>query len=227
MSRPKSWLLCGLAGVADEGLDQDGRLEQIDPHGDQALGRVPGRGERLLRLLHELDDAALAVDADDAEARGLLDGDRPGHDQGVGPGLAEEEQELAVIGVVDVVARKHEDGLRVFLLDGVDILEHRVGRALVPVVADPALGGQGDDEVAALGVEDVPAVEDVALEGQGLVLGQKGDPAQAGVEGVGQAEIDDPIGAEKGHGRLGPIAGQGIEPLPFAPAEDHGQGLLR
>ncbi len=142
-------------------------------------------------------------------------------------GLAEKEEQLAVVGIVDVVARKDQDGFRVLLLDGVDILEHCVRGALVPVVADAALGGQGDDVIAALGVEDVPAVEDMAFEGQGFVLRQESDPAQAGVERVRQAEIDDPVGAEERNRRLGPVPGQGVEPLPLAPAEDHDQGLLR
>ncbi len=227
MSLPKSWRALGAPGVLNQGLDQDRRLEQIDAHRDEAPPRVPRRREGLPGLLHELDDPALAVDADDAEPRGFAQGDRPGHDERVGPGLGEELEELPVVRSVDVVARKDQDGLGILLLDGVDVLEDGVGGALVPVVADPALSGEGDDEVAALGVEDVPAVGDVAVERERLVLGQEGDPAEPGVEGVGQAEIDDAVGAEERHGRFSPVARQRVEALPLAAAEDHGQGFLR
>jgi hypothetical protein len=72
-------------------------------------------------------------------------------------------------------------------------------------------------------VKDVPAALDMALEGQGLVLVEQGDPAQTGIEGVREAEIDDPVGAEERDGRLGPVLGQRIEPFPFSAAEDHDQ----
>ena len=94
----------GTPGVLEQGLDEDGGLEQIDAHRDQALSRVPGRRERLLWLLRELDDPTLGVDPDDAEARGLRGRDRSGHDHGVCPGLVEKLEDPAIVGVVDVVS---------------------------------------------------------------------------------------------------------------------------
>jgi hypothetical protein len=48
----------------------------------------------------------------------------------------------------------------------------------------------------------------VAVEGQGLVLGEDVDLAQAGVDAVGEGDVDDAVVAAERDCRLGAIAGQ-------------------
>ncbi len=76
--------------------------------------------------------------------------------------------------------------LRLLGADRVNVLVNGVGRAHVPVRADPLHGGQNLDELAQLlGHDAGPAFADMAVEGERLVLGEDVDPAQVGVDAIG------------------------------------------
>jgi hypothetical protein len=92
---------------------------------------------------------------------------------------------LPIIGFVDMIPGEHQDDFGIILLDGVDILEDRIGRPFIPAVADSPLGGERNDEAPAFGVINVPAMEDMTFERQGLVLGEKSDPPQSRIQAVG------------------------------------------
>ena len=66
---------------------------------------------------------------------------------------------------------------------------------------------------------------DVAVEAAGLVLGQDEDLAQAAVDAVGQGEVDDAVQAAERDGRLGPVAGERLEPRAPAAGQDDGQDV--
>jgi hypothetical protein len=53
----------------------------------------------------------------------------------------------------------------------------------------------------------------VAVEGEGLVLGEDVDAAEVGVDAVGEGDVDDAVLAAKGDGGFGAIAGEREEPL--------------
>ena len=77
--------------------------------------------------------------------------------------------------------------------DDVDVLIHRIGRALVPHGLRDALAGRQDIEAfVPLGAEVVPAALQMADEAVRLVLRRHADAPDAGVERVRQGEIDDP-----------------------------------
>ena len=82
--------------------------------------------------------------------------------------------------------------LRLVALDDVDVLIDRVGGAEIPHGLGNALTGRQDVEtLVALGAKEVPAALQMADQAMGLVLGRHGDAPDAGVERVGQREIDD------------------------------------
>ena len=55
-----------------------------------------------------------------------------------------------------------------------------------------------------------------------LVLGEDADAAKAGIDQVGQHEINEAIGPAEGDSWLGAVSGQGHESLALASSEDHG-----
>ena len=119
-----------------------------------------------------------------------------------------------VVHLVDVVAGEDEDVLGLLGADGVDVLVDGVGGAGVPVFADALHGGKDLEELAELVGDDwTPALADVAVEGERLVLGEDVDVTQVGVDAVRQGDVDDAVLACKGDGGLGSIASQGKKPL--------------
>ena len=87
---------------------------------------------------------------------------------------------LRVVHLVDVVAGQDHDVLGPLLFERVDVLVHRVGGALVPLVVDPLLRRHDVDELAQLAAEIVPPAErDVAVEAHRLVLREHQDPPHA------------------------------------------------
>ncbi len=133
---------------------------------------------------------------------------------------------LPVVHLVDVVSRKDEDQVGAVLLQDIDVLVDGVGGSQVPVFSDSLLGRNEVDEFIQLGVEDVPTLEDMAVEGKGFVLGEQVDPADSGIQAVAQGEVDDAVDAAEGNGRLGPILGKGIESFSPSARQDHRQDSI-
>ncbi len=123
-------------------------------------------------------------------------------------------EHAGVVHLVDVVAGEDDDVLRLFGADGVDVLVDGVGGALVPGLGDALHGGKDLDELAELvGDDRAPALADVAVERERLVLGEDVDVAQVGVDAVGEGDVDDAVLAGEGDGGFGAIAGEGKEPF--------------
>ena len=135
-------------------------------------------------------------------------------------------EHLAVVHLVDVVAGKNEHVLGLLGADGVDVLVNGVGGAHVPVVAHALHGRQDLDELAHLAGHDVPAFADVAVERERLVLGEDVDPAQVGVDAVGERDVDDAVDAAEGDGGFGAVAGEGIEPFSRASSQQDSQRVF-
>jgi hypothetical protein len=111
--------------------------------------------------------------------------------------------------------------------DQVEVLEHRIGGALVPVFADLLLGRQDVDELVEAAVEEAPAALQVLDQALRLVLGGDADAADAGVHAVRQREIDDAELAAEGHGRLGAPVGELHQAAAAAAGEYDGEGVAR
>ena len=77
-------------------------------------------------------------------------------------------------------------------LDDVDVLVDGVGGAFIPLRFRDALAGRQDVEaLVALGPQEVPAALQMADQRMRLVLGGDAEAADAGIERVGEREVDD------------------------------------
>ena len=202
---------------------QDVGIEEIDAHGGVNHVRVEGRAQvGGLGLLDEAGDLAVAGHLDHAEAIDLFGRDGQRGQGDVGPGVAVLLQHQAVVHLVDVVAGEDQHVAGLLRANGVDVLVDGVGCALVPRLRDALHGRQNLNELAQLvGHHRAPALADVPVQRERLVLGQDVNVAQVGVDAVGEGDVDDAVLAGEGHGRLGAVAGQGKEPFASATCKQH------
>ncbi len=214
-------------GVVLQRLDEDVGLEDVDAHGGQRYAGQARNRLGLGRLLLEADDPLLLVDLDHPEAAcGLLHRHLVGRHRGGGALLDVPAQHLRVVHLVDVVAREDHHPLGRLTHDGVQVLVHGVGRAEVPVVADPLLRGQDLDELAEFLCHDAPALPDVAIERQALVLRDDEDAAQAGVDAVAEREVDDAVGAAEVHRWFCTFPGQRGQAFAHPSSQDDDEGVV-
>ena len=95
------------------------------------------------------------------------------------------------------------------------------------MLVDPLLRGHHVDELAQLAAQiALPAQVDVPVQAHRLVLREDEILAHAAVEAIRQGEINDAIDAAERDGRLGPVAGQRLQPRSLAPGQDHRQDIL-
>jgi hypothetical protein len=136
-------------------------------------------------------------------------------------------QHLGVVHLVDVVAREDQRVFRPVLLEGVDVLEHRVSGALVPAAADALLRRDVVDELAqGIGEEREPPPLDVTVQGVRLVLGQDVDLGKPRVHAVREGEVDDSVHAAEGNRGLRPVLRERIEALTPASGQDYDVDIL-
>ena len=152
--------------------------------------------------------------------------DLDGGEGDVGGGVLVLLHHLAVIHFVDVIAGENEDVLGLLGADGINVLVNRVGRALIPLIADALHGRKDFDELSDFAAQDVPAFADVAVQRQSFVLGEDVDAAQVGVEAVGESDVDDAIHSTEGDGGLGAIAGERIKALSGATGEKDSESVF-
>ena len=111
-------------------------------------------------------------------------------------------------------------------LDTLKILEHRVRRALVPVVMHALHRRQHFDVFAQLGRQDVPAIAHVANQVERFVLREHKDTARSRVDAVGEGKIDNAIDPAKRDRRLGRLVGERVEALPRAPRQQNCEDIF-
>ena len=166
------------------------------------------------------------VDRDDAESAALLDRHLDRRERDIGAVVDVRLQHPAVIHLVDVIAGQDDHVARVFAHDGVQVLVDGVGGALVPLLADALLRRHDLDELAELLRDDAPALADVPVERQRLVLRGDEDAPEAGVEAVAEDEVDDAVGAAEVDGGFGPLLRQREEPFADAAGEHDDQDVV-
>src|SRR6185369_5434321 len=127
----------------------------------------------------------------------------------------------AVVHLVDVIARAHEDDLRILAPDDVDVLVNRVRRALVPIPVGALLRRKDFDELVEARIEEAPAALQVADEAMRLVLRADVDAADAGVQAIGEREVDDAELPAESHGWLGAPIGELLQSAAATSREDH------
>ena len=124
------------------------------------------------------------------------------------------------VHAIDMICPEDHDVVRILVVHEVEALKDRVGTARVPARAQSLLGRHWCHVVAEKGGH-APRRRDVPIQGVGLVLGQDADAAQAGVDEVGEDEVDEPIGAPERHCWLGSVSGQRHQSLALPAREDH------
>ena len=208
-----------VGGVATQFVEQEFGVEHVDAHRGQRHVRLVRHRRRMGRLLDKGQDLVVGVDMHHAEARSLLARHFEAADGDVGALLHMLLQHLLIVHLVDVIAGQQHDELRIVALDDVDVLIHRVRRAEVPELLGNALARRQDVEAfVTFRAEEVPAVLQMPDQAVRLVLGRHGDAADAGIQRVGQREIDDPGFAAEIHRRLGATVGQFHQPAAAPPA---------
>jgi hypothetical protein len=152
---------------------------------------------------------------DDAELVGLRQRRaQRGHGHGRA-GLDVLVEHLLRIHPVDVVGAEHRHVVRLLVVEQVEVLIDRVGRPREPVRPAPHLRRHRRDVVAEQRRQP-PRDRDVPVERVALVLREHDDAPEAGVDEVGEGEVDQPVVAAERYGRLGAISGQRGEPLALA-----------
>ena len=122
----------------------------------------------------------------------------------------------------DVVGAEHHHEVGLLVVDEVQRLVDRVRRAGVPVRPQPLLGGHRRHVVAEQGAHP-PGHGDVPVQAVALVLREHADPRNAGVDQVGQCEVDQPVQAAERHRRFGPVGGQRCQPLAGAAGQHNAE----
>ena len=130
----------------------------------------------------------------------------------------------AVIHFIDVIAGQNENVFGAFAADGIDVLVHGVGGALIPLLGDAHLRGKNFDVFAEPG-ERRPARANMAIEAEGFVLGENKNPAQIGIDAVGKGDVDDAVESAEGHGRLGAVARQRPQAFALTAGEKDSDGV--
>ena len=111
------------------------------------------------------------------------------------------------VHAVDVIGAEHDDQVRLLVVDQIQRLVDRIGRAGVPLGAK-ALLGRHRGHVVAEQVAHPPGSGDVAVQAVALVLGEDRDPQHPSVDEVRQREVDHSIQPAERDGRFGPVEGQ-------------------
>ena len=182
----------------------------------------------MLGLLLKLVDLIVLIHVHDAEAGGLLQGDLQ-HGDGAGRlGLLVEVHHVGVVHPIDMVAGEDDHVLGIIHIQESDILIDGVGRALIPGTLVALTHVRGQDVHAAVGPVQVPGLTgaNVAVELQRTVLGQHANGINTGIDAVRQGKIDDAVLAAKRDGRLGHMAGKGIQTAALTASQKHGHDFF-
>ncbi len=165
------------------------------------------------------------VDVDDAELVGQLDRLPDRGDGAAGAGLDVRGHHLGEVHPVDVVGAHHDDDVGLLVGEQVERLVDRVRAAEVPPLADALLRRHRGDVVAEQ-VGHPPGRRDVPVEAVRLVLRQHDDLEVAGVDDVGQREVDEAVDPPERHRGLGPVGRQRHQALALTAGQDDGEDLL-
>jgi len=182
----------GIRRVASELLEQERSVEHVDAHARERHARLARHGRRILWLFDEGADVVVVVDMHDAEGGGFAHRDLQTSHRHVGVLLDVLNEHRLVVHLVDVIACENDDVFRRIARDDVDVLEDRVRRSGIPgAVRDALARGQDVEALVAFQPEEVPATLQMADEAVRFVLGGDADATNAGIERVGEREIDD------------------------------------
>ena len=166
-----------IVGILDQLLEQEGRAEDVDAHRCQRVVRAIRHGRRLGRLFDEIDDPFGIIHVHDPEALRFIQRHLNAANGQVGFPFGVVGQHQAVVHLVDMITRQHDDVLRIALPEDVQILINRVGRSGVPPFLHALLRRHHIDELTQLATQKPPPLLNMADQRIGLVLGEDADLA--------------------------------------------------
>ncbi len=121
---------------------------------------------------------------------------------------------------VELVSREDQHQVVVAFGEVRDIAADGIGGSLVPrLVLHRLLGGKDLDKSAAKRIEFVRVV-DVAVQADGIELGQHENSIQSGVNAIGYGDVDQPIFSRDRNGRFTPRFRQRKQPRAATAAQD-------
>src|ERR1035438_9865805 len=212
--------------VAVEDVDAHGRHKQIPFALDPQRG-IPFRREfqrildrRLLGFLDEARNASLGIDLHDPQSLRLAPSDGYGRHRDVGPRFRVLVDHAAKVHSVQCVAAEDEEVVPLVIHEVNQVLADGIGGALIPGrVGVGLLGGEDFHEPAGKVVELV-GLRDVLVQGGGVEHGQQVNTSQAGVDAVGDGDIDQTILAGQRYGRFGALLCQREQACALPAAQD-------
>ena len=205
------------------------RLERVQDHAGAVGEHLGGHHvrRRVLGLVREPSDPAVAVHLDDAVVRGLLDGHPGGHDGEVGVAIQVRGYDVGEVEPVDVVGAEHQEHVRRELTDELSGLENGVRVALVPsllIVKVAALLG-GEETQPTMRAVQVPRPPAGHHVDDGLHLILRGHPhvVDRRVAQIAQRKVDEAVDAGERQGRLGAALGENLHPAAFSTGQHQRQ----
>src|SRR5829696_8248011 len=131
---------------------------------------------------------------------------------------------VRVIQLVDMVCGEHEQHVRILVGNHLAVAVDRIRIPFVPAALGITEVGMQDPQPAARAVEiPGPSVGELLCQFVRLVLLNHPDVADATVEAIRQGEVDQPVSAGKGEGRLRAFVGQGAKAAAFSAREHERQ----
>jgi len=215
----------GVFGVGNENGDKELAIEDIHAHRGVGHGGIGARTFGTGGLLFKADDAPVFVGFKDAKSLGRgIRRDFNCSDGDIRPRVGVLLKHFSVIHFINVIARQNHDVARTLAADGVDVLVDGVGGAEIPVGGDAHLRGKDFDEVAEAH-DGRPAAADVAIEAEGLVLGEDEDAAEVAINAVREGDVDDAVDAAEGDGGFGAVAGERPEAFALSAGKQDTDGI--
>ncbi len=203
-----------IVGVEGELVEQHLGREDVVAHRGQDRPRIIGHRLGVARLLPEPLDPIARSPLDHPELVSLIDWNSDSRNCDSGSRLDVLCKHLFRIHPVDVIGSEYEQIVGVGILDQIEVLIDRVGRAQKPSLPEPHLGWNRGHVVAKQG-RHPPGSRYMHVQGMALVLGQDNDFALATVDQIGQSEINEPVVTTERDRRLGTITGQGHQAPPL------------
>src|SRR2546429_6011571 len=167
-----------------------------------------------------------AVNADDAETVDFIWINLNCGKSHIGAGVLMLLEHESVIHFVDMIAGEDQHMFGLFGADRVDILINRIGSALVQLFTHPLHRRQYFDELVHLAAHDIPAFTDMTIQRESFVLRKNVNPAQIGVDGVGEGDVNNAIDPAEGNGRFRAVARERIEPLAGSSSQQNSQSIF-
>ena len=181
----------------------------------------------MLRLLFEVDDAVRLIRDHDAETACFLHGNRHDGDGDIRLiGFVIIQHDL-IIHLVDMVAGKNKDIVRIIGVNEFDILENSICGTAVPVASPCTLIRSQQSYTADIAVQIPRNTDaDMRVKAQRLILCENTDRVDAGINAVAQRKVNNAVLSAERNCRLSDLLSQNTETAALTACKKHGNHFL-